>query len=67
MKIEADITDQFYKHIFTARSLARQELTVLSNKPKIKHLQAVLNNMTAVTPGSITYMALIVGNMNMNE
>lgn len=59
LEIEAHITRQFYKHIFMAPSSARQELTA-SSRPKIKRPQAVLNNMNAVTPGSIAYAALMV-------
>jgi len=50
---------QFFKHIFTAPSSAKQDLSA-SNKPKVKRPQAMLNDMKSVTAGSIAYAALMV-------
>jgi hypothetical protein len=36
---------------------------VTGSRPKIKRPQAMLNNMKVVTPGSIAYAALMVGDL----
>jgi len=50
---------QFLKHIFTATTSTRDDLSV-PNKMKTKRPQAELSNMKKVTPGSIVYGALMV-------
>ncbi|KAF8815987.1 hypothetical protein BYT27DRAFT_7078491, partial [Phlegmacium glaucopus] len=48
----------FFKHIFTAPTSAKEDLSA-PNKMKTKRPQAQLNNMKKVTPGSIVYATLM--------
>jgi hypothetical protein len=60
-KVQANLTIQyqFFKHIFTAPTSAKDNLSA-PNKTKTKRPQAELNNMKKVTPGSIVYAAVMV-------
>jgi hypothetical protein len=59
VQANSSIQYQFFKHIFTAPTSAKDSLSA-PNKTKTKHPQAELNNMKKVTPGSIVYAALMV-------